>query len=286
MKKILLVLFILLNTLTQDRRPSFPFITGDGFRSLAQHILDEESKFEPTIVNEKDIIFVGTHFLPLFFSDYFPQITVPFILINHNSDCGVSSNFTSYINDTKIIKWFAQNVSNWRHPKLIPIPIGLENRYNKIGSQFENIKIFISQNAQNKKRNIFIYANISETHLERFEVYKTLALKPYITWSTRKDFFSYLTDLSKSIFVLSPRGNGLDCHRTWEALLLGAIPIVKASSLDPIYHNLPVVIVKNWEELSKEFIEQKLEELSHCAFSMEKIYFGYWKNLIQTSQGV
>ena len=27
-------------------------------------------------------------------------------------------------------------------------------------------------------------------------------------------------------FVLSPPGHGLDCHRTWEAILLGAIPIV------------------------------------------------------------
>ncbi|CAF4378106.1 unnamed protein product, partial [Adineta steineri] len=27
-------------------------------------------------------------------------------------------------------------------------------------------------------------------------------------------------------FWLSPRGNGLDCHRTWEALYLDTIPIV------------------------------------------------------------
>ena len=31
-------------------------------------------------------------------------------------------------------------------------------------------------------------------------------------------------------FVASPSGNGLDCHRTWEALLLRSIPIVKVQT--------------------------------------------------------
>jgi hypothetical protein len=30
-------------------------------------------------------------------------------------------------------------------------------------------------------------------------------------------------------FVASPYGGGPDCHRTWEALILGCIPIVKSS---------------------------------------------------------
>ena len=30
----------------------------------------------------------------------------------------------------------------------------------------------------------------------------------------------------KYTFILSPAGIGLDCHRTWEALCLGCIPIV------------------------------------------------------------
>jgi hypothetical protein len=31
-------------------------------------------------------------------------------------------------------------------------------------------------------------------------------------------------------------------------LLLGSIPIVKTSPLDPLYKDLPVVIVKDWNE--------------------------------------
>ena len=40
-------------------------------------------------------------------------------------------------------------------------------------------------------------------------------------------------------FWLSPRGNGLDCHRTWEALYLDIIPIVWHSTLDPLYRKPP-----------------------------------------------
>ena len=45
---------------------------------------------------------------------------------------------------------------------------------------------------------------------------------------------------------MSPQGNGLDCHRTWEALILKTIPIVRTSSLDPLYEGLPVVVVHEW----------------------------------------
>ncbi len=56
-------------------------------------------------------------------------------------------------------------------------------------------------------------------------------------------------------FEASPHGNGLDCHRTWEALLLKSVPIVKTSVLDPIYDGLPVVIVEDWAEITAARLE-------------------------------
>ena len=57
------------------------------------------------------------------------------------------------------------------------------------------------------------------------------------TWKKHKNY----------AFELSPSGNGLDCHRTYEAIILNTIPIVRSNTLDPIYkeHDLPVVIVLN-----------------------------------------
>eukprot|EP00581_Thalassiosira_minuscula_P011257 CAMPEP_0183725922 /NCGR_PEP_ID=MMETSP0737-20130205/21903_1 /TAXON_ID=385413 /ORGANISM="Thalassiosira miniscula, Strain CCMP1093" /LENGTH=356 /DNA_ID=CAMNT_0025957093 /DNA_START=32 /DNA_END=1099 /DNA_ORIENTATION=- len=55
-------------------------------------------------------------------------------------------------------------------------------------------------------------------------------------------------------FMLSPRGVGLDCYRTWEALYLGMIPVVKTSTLDSMYQGLPVLIVDEWSDLTPELL--------------------------------
>ena len=54
-------------------------------------------------------------------------------------------------------------------------------------------------------------------------------------------------------FIISPHGNGLDCHRTWEALALGCYPIIKSSPLDCMFEGLPVIIVNNWNEVTPDF---------------------------------
>lgn len=62
-------------------------------------------------------------------------------------------------------------------------------------------------------------------------------------------------------FVLSPRGHGLDCHRTWEVILLGGIVITESSSLDAMFkdNDLPVIILKDFSELN-QMSEEQLEE--------------------------
>ena len=85
-------------------------------------------------------------------------------------------------------------------------------------------------------------------------------------------------------FWLSPRGNGLDCHRTWEALYLDIIPIVWNNSLTVLYENLPVLIINGIEELNEKFLYKKLEEISKKKISQsyqyEKIRNAYWRRLI------
>ena len=87
-------------------------------------------------------------------------------------------------------------------------------------------------------------------------------------------------------FWLSPRGGGLDCHRTWEALYLDIIPIVWNNSLNSLYDNLPVVIINGIEELNEKFLYEKLNEISKKKLSKEKVYQfeklrnAYWRRLI------
>ena len=47
--------------------------------------------------------------------------------------------------------------------------------------------------------------------------------------------------LARYGYVACPSGQGVDSHRVWEALYLGVTPIVIASSLAPLYDQLPVI---------------------------------------------
>lgn len=80
-------------------------------------------------------------------------------------------------------------------------------------------------------------------------------------------------------FTVSPHGNGLDCHRTWEDLVLGCIPIVKTSPIDYLYDGLPVAIVKDWDEITRDklfyWLEIFGEPLTNPAYR-ERLTNEYW----------
>ena len=87
-------------------------------------------------------------------------------------------------------------------------------------------------------------------------------------------------------FWLSPRGNGLDCHRTWEALYLDIIPIVWNSTLNVLYENLPVLIINDHRELNETYLYAKLKEISTKKLSQGRVYAyeklrnAYWRRKI------
>jgi len=84
-------------------------------------------------------------------------------------------------------------------------------------------------------------------------------------------------------FVAAPHGGGLDCHRTWEALIIGCVPIVRRSMLDPMYSGLPVLIVDDWSQVTSERLKAVHASPPDRA-SMEKVTLAYWTGLIRASQ--
>jgi hypothetical protein len=123
---------ILVEKLHLNRTNNYPYISGDGFRNLAQHIYDESSDFHPENVQIGDIIFMNPDFIEDYFTHKHPHIKHKYILITQNSDLGIEKRHTDLIDD-KIAHWFAKNVLHG-HPKVTPIPIGLTNNFlNKIG---------------------------------------------------------------------------------------------------------------------------------------------------------
>jgi hypothetical protein len=93
--------------------------------------------------------------------------------------------------------------------------------------------------------------------------------------------------LARYAFVASPPGNGLDTHRTWEAMYLNCVPIVKRSFMTEEFERLglPIWIVDSYEELKKydeNALKAKYLELEP-KFKSDALWFDYWKDLIRKS---
>lgn len=247
-------------SLSKNPRPSSdPYITGDGFRKMADHIYDETYKCNPDLIKERDIIFVKSEMLEDFFENIHPKINCKYKLISHNGDENITERYEKYLDD-KIIHWFAQNLL-FKNPKVTVLPIGLENLH-----YFRNGIISIFDKIQNveieKKDRVLVGFTVNTNFAERnvaLDSLRECSCVDEIKNPLKSKF--YLRLLNKYKFVASPPGNGIDCIRTWEALYLKTIPIVKNSINASLIKDLglPVWIVNRYDEL-KEISEDELRE--------------------------
>lgn len=263
------------------RVSSAPYITGDGFRNYADFRFDEmREHFNPKDVKPGNVIFVKVEFLDEFFNKVHPHIPCRYILLTHNSDPGIPGKHYNKLNDPKIIGWFGQNVEGPVHPKLHAIPLGIANRYWNHGDP----KVFdaVRELIPTLEKRILLYMNFDVTSCmaERCYVRDLFKNKPFITIGKADAMYNHLVEVAQCKFVLSPRGGGLDCHRAWEALYAGAIPVIKSSVSDYLFDGLPVLIVKNWTDVTQELLERTYEQMSKQTYQLEKLTLDYWLKMI------
>lgn len=264
---------------------SSPYISGDTFRLLAQHILDMDSTIEPAKVRDGDIVFVQSFQTMEYFKTIHPYITAKYILITHNGDENITSKHATNIDD-RIQHWFAQNCLI-DHPKITPLPIGVENKWyfqHGIPKYFDSLR----SNPQDKKFRMLYKFSVSTNPSARGNALQILENHPLTeTFNDWREPYAYLSTLQKYAFVVSPPGNGEDCIRTWEAMYLGTIPIVQRS-VDTAYFDsleLPILLVDNYQELN-QWDENTLKDIYatiKVRFETSALWADYWLKLIKTS---
>lgn len=249
-------------------------------------------------------IYVCSDLLNFFVLKILPKIQHSFILVSGDSDLCVprealnTQQTNILINNSYLLKWFIQNTQIQNHAKIIQLPIGLDyhtisNNPNHIWKSNEegylpkDQECILIELIQKMKpfyeRNFSIYCNFTESN-DRFGQRKSAFNEIPCDLISFNQTFTKRTQNWKNItqyaFVLSPFGIGMDCHRTWEALCLGAIPIIKAPNFQKMFENLPVLIVNEWSEITRELLDKTIKEFKTRQFKYEKLTLKYWVNLI------
>jgi hypothetical protein len=87
----------------------------------------------------------------------------------------------------------------------------------------------------------------------------------------------YFESLPKYKFVISPEGNGIDCHRHYEALIAGCIPIIEYNEkIEEKYKGCPILFTKDYSEITEEYLLKKYEEMIDVKYDYSRLFLSYY----------
>jgi hypothetical protein len=238
--------------------------------------------FDPTHVKPGDLIFVRD--VENFYKKFHPKIENPYIMVTAGEyRDAVQEKFIDYLDDDKIIAWFSVHACEKMHSKFFMIPLGIYQDKKYYQPRAELTQLFAE--LRHAPKNKLLYSNYGDLRgmkPERAEVDDLFEKASFCYKAKRLPFLDYMKEMAQFKFTLSPRGYGPDSYRNWEAMLVGSIPIVSSSHLDPLYADLPVLIIDDWRQITPEFLEMKYKEMKAKKFNIEKLFMEYWWNKIQS----
>ncbi len=78
-------------------------------------------------------------------------------------------------------------------------------------------------------------------------------------------------------FIVSPEGNGLDCHRHYEALMAGCIPIVEDNPLiKEKYTGCPILYTKNYLDITDSYLRKKYDEMLDQTYDFSCLFLSHY----------
>ena len=252
-------------------------------------------------VRPGDSIHVKADLLPWFVNVGLQRIKAPFVLVTGDSDVGLVQRYAGILESSTVSHWFAQNCDvPYRHPKLTRLPIGLDNPIytklikrlgfalhvalrkapwdptlsrNDMGDQALLQRIAAARCiavADKPARVLCTFQHNSKLSPNAMAIPARASAMEHLLGNASCWFppgrlrqVDYWAAHSAFAFEAAPRGNGLDCFRVWECLILGTIPIVQRSTLDPLFEDesFPVALVDDYDEVTPKRLDAWQREL-------------------------
>jgi len=253
------------------------YICYNWFGTIANHCLDlsqeeylkhgvsrlHNKDLKPHNVKENDIVFVKTDFI---YHGGFQKLVLPHISKKFTLISGVSSldvtkghEILSILSNPFLKKWYCTNAPAYLSSKIIPIPIGFEEKERAGGNQktidfcYKNKRHF-----NDKKNKILLPYHTASTNPQRAELLDYLGSLDFVDVQKEKlSFEKYLNLLSEYKFVICLEGAGQDLHRFYETLLMGSIPVAADNCITGLFKHwgIPGVFVDQWNCIDKSIFE-------------------------------
>lgn len=239
--------------------------------------------------------------LSLFTEEVLPRITSPFTLVTTDGDAAaielIKNSGGDEILKSPFLKcWFAQNAQSSAslkgsldrglleayQLKVVPLPIGLDlhtERGSGVGTRLLASMKEETRCSFSREPRILVDCCLNQSSQERMEFCRALQNVPEVLVLDRRLSQLELWRLyNQSIAILSLPGYGLDCHRTWEALCLGAVPVVLDVGLGSLYQSAgaPIVEIPSIDSLCWEDLLAHAIELSQSAQDLRFLKRSHW----------
>lgn len=259
-------------------------------------MLDQEFDHK---IHSASSVYLCTDAIVAFARELFPKIKHEIVLVTGDSDLAIDREFlcqpeiAAMLLSPVIKRWWAQNCAV-EHPKVSPLPIGNDyhtvwehpgvfshERYSPVAQ--ENLLFRVLANAPSvEQRLIAAYCNWLPTvdRGDRQECFKAIDKSAALVEPQRTTREISWGRQARCMFVASPEGVGIDCHRTWEALMLGCIPIVRRNALAPLFADLPVWIVDQWSQVTAHNMERFALDSLRYHYDFSSLFLRYWQDRI------
>jgi hypothetical protein len=234
------------------------------------------------------LVWVRGSWLGSFVARVLPRIRGDFVLVSGDTDSSLPSESpeiaAALLASPYMLRWYTQNYDGTGpQGRMSPIPIGLDfhTRCERPAwgeamataaeqeAELEEIACSLPPVAERIPAIHVDFGWTTDAALPRFGarlsqprrwIADTLRSHPLvISEGTRLPQTEVWRRRGRYAFCLSPHGHGLDCHRTWEALVLGQVVLVPSSSLDPLFEEVRAFPFARWQDLTAENLASWLE---------------------------
>jgi hypothetical protein len=192
------------------------------------------------------------------------------------------------------IQFFINN-NTYEHPLIHCMPIGIRDCEKVVPNHkgFSHDYLY-NEGLKYSEKDILCLLCFSYTHFERNRCYQILKDAKFIVNLNDNNYekqpsihcgkvpvWINYEFTNRSTYVLSPRGNGEDCHRFYEAIYLDTIPIVKKTNtaFDKLYNLFPCLIVNDWNEITEDLLLAKKDEYLQKIRDFKTKYPNFMTNL-------